>query len=278
MIMFINGIAMKKKIFILIGLLFITGCATVPVTNRSQLILVPTGQIAAESATAYHDLIKKGPLCHDSAKVAQINRVGRRISVAVEKYLRDNGRNDIVKQLHWEFNLIDKDIPNAFCMPGGKVVFYTGILPFTRDDAGVAVVMGHEIAHAVAGHGAERLSQQLVLAGGSVAVSEWSKNSKNRDWIMLAYGIGGELGAMLPYSRLHETEADHIGLIFMAMAGYDPHAAIGFWERMKNAGGAKPPEFLSTHPADDTRIKNLKKFMPEAMKYYRASNKGKTQN
>ncbi len=171
----------------------------------------------------------------------------------------------------WEFNLVDDDVPNAWCMPGGKVVVYTGLLPLTQNETGLAVVMGHEIAHAVARHGNERMSQELALQLGGVALSVAieKKPEETKQLFYSAYGIGSELGIVLPYSRLHETEADKLGLIFMAMAGYNPEEAIPFWTRMSQSGGQKPPEILSTHPADETRIRNLKEFMPEAMKYYR---------
>lgn len=251
-----------------VSLLF-TGCATVPITGRKQVMLVPKSHVAAQSATAYRAIVKKGPLSTDKDKVAQIQRVGERVSAATEQYLRQHGHGDLASQLNWEFNLIENKQQNAWCMPGGKVVFYTGILPYTKDDAGVAVIMGHEIAHAVAGHGAERLSQQLLLIGGAVAVSELAEDSEYRDAYLLAYGLGGELAAILPYSRLHETEADQMGLIFMAMAGYDPQVAVEFWQRMAADKGGVMPAFLSTHPSDKKRIRQLREFMPEAMRYYK---------
>ena len=260
-----------NKILLLIPLvaLLLAGCSTVPVTGRKQLMLVPPAQIAQQSATAYRQVIKKGPLSQDREKVAQIKRVGNDVSVAVEKYLRQNGHGSLVSQFKWEFNLIENKTPNAWCMPGGKVVFYTGILPYTKDDAGVAVIMGHEIAHAVAGHGAERISQQLLMAGGAIAISEVAEDSDYRDIYLIAYGLGGELGAILPYSRIHESEADKMGLIFMAMAGYNPNVAIDFWQRMASTKNGSVPEFMSTHPSDATRINQLRNFMPEAMKYYK---------
>ena len=259
----------RISILLLMVILSLAGCSTVPVTGRKQLMLVPPAQIAQQSATAYRQVIKKGPLSQDIEKVEQIKRVGHEVSVAVEKYLRQHGHAGLVSQFKWEFNLIENKTPNAWCMPGGKVVFYTGILPYTKDDAGVAVIMGHEIAHAVAGHGAERISQQLLMAGGAIAVSEVVEDSKYRDIYLIAYGLGGELGAVLPYSRIHESEADKMGLIFMAMAGYNPNVAIDFWKRMAEKKNGSVPEFLSTHPSDTTRINQLRKFMPQAMKYYK---------
>ena len=250
-------------------ILLFAGCSTVPITGRKQLMLVSPEQIAAQSASAYRKVIKKGPLSHDSEKVAQVKHVGKNVSRAVEEYLRQNGHHNLISQFKWEFNLIENKMPNAWCMPGGKVLFYTGILPYTKDDAGIAVIMGHEIAHAVAGHGAERISQQLLMAGGAIAVSEVTEDSKNRDIYLAAYGLGSELGAILPYSRLHESEADKMGLIFMAMAGYNPNEAIDFWKRMAATKNGSFPEFVSTHPSDSTRINQLRNFMPQAMKYYK---------
>jgi predicted Zn-dependent protease len=167
--------------------------------------------------------------------------------------------------------LVESDEINAWCMPGGKVVVYTGILPLTRDETGLAVVMGHEVAHAVASHGAERMSQGLLVEFGGAALSAAlnQQPARTKELWMTAFGVGTQVGLMLPYSRTHETEADHLGLIFMAMAGYDPRAAVDFWTRMSQAGGASPPEMLSTHPSDQTRIRNIESFMPEALSYYR---------
>ena len=170
----------------------------------------------------------------------------------------------------WEFNLIESDVPNAWCMPGGKVAFYTGILPLCQDENGVAVVMGHEIAHAIAEHGSERMSNQLAISMGGIALSEATKTKpeETQALYMAVFAVGAQYGAMLPYSRKHESEADHMGLLFMAMAGYDPRTAPAFWERMAASGGAAPPEFMSTHPSDETRIRQLNERMPEAMEYY----------
>ncbi len=174
----------------------------------------------------------------------------------------------------WEFNLVESDQVNAWCMPGGKVVVYSGIIPVTKNEEGLAVVMGHEIAHAIAGHGNERMSQELLREAGGVglmvALNEQPQETQ-LIW-MSVYGVGTQVGAMLPYSRLHESEADRMGLIFMSMAGYNPHEAPVFWERMSTAsGGQKPPEIISTHPSDQTRINNLNNWMPEAMEYYNKS-------
>ena len=262
-----------NKPAILTGLLALLilagGCSTVPITGRRQMKIVSDSMMIEQSAVSYREVITAGPLSSNVRQTEEIRRVGLRISAAVERYMAENNESALIRDFAWEFNLIDKDEPNAWCMPGGKVAFYTGILPFTQNEAGIAVVMGHEIAHAVVGHGAERVSHQLIQQGGGLLLARFTKDSDYHEAIMQVYGIGSELGAILPYSRLHESEADRLGLIFMAMAGYDPHEAVGFWSRMAAAGGAKPPEFLSTHPSDQTRIRELNSHMDEAMQYYR---------
>ena len=250
---------------------FVYACSTVPITGRKQLNLVSDSEMMAMSFSQYDQFLKEHKLSTNKEQTAMVKRVGKRIAAAVEQYMKDNGYSEHIKDFQWEFNLVDEDVPNAWCMPGGKVVFYTGILPFTKNEEGLAVVMGHEIAHAVAKHGNERMSHQMgVQMGGaalSVAINE--KPEETKAIYMAAFGLGSQVGFMLPYSRTHETEADKMGLIFMAMAGYNPEAAVPFWERMAQGGGQKPPEFLSTHPADDTRIRNLRAYMPEALKYYK---------
>lgn len=257
------------SVVVLASLVVLTGCSTVPLTGRKQLKLVPPAQMIAESAASYDQVLKEGPLSSNARQTAMVKRVGKRISAAVEQYFRDQGQPEVLAGFDWQFNLIDQDIPNAWCMPGGKVAFYTGILPFTKDEAGLAVVMGHEIAHAVVGHGAERVSHQMLQQGGNYLLTYLSSESEYQSAILQAYGLGSQVGLILPYSRLHESEADQLGLIFMAMAGYNPNAAIGFWQRMAAANSEAPPEFLSTHPADARRIEELQEDMPEAMKYYR---------
>jgi len=200
-----------------------------------------------------------------------VRRVGGNIQRAVETYFAQHNLSDELDGYRWEFNLIDSKDANAWAMPGGKVVVYTGILPITKNETGLAVVMGHEIAHAVAQHGAERMSQGLLQQLGGVALSVALQNepSTTQNLFMTAYGVGTTVGVMLPFSRTHESEADHLGLVFMAMAGYDPNAALDFWTRMAAQSGGNPPEFLSTHPSDETRIADLKKELPEAMSYYK---------
>ncbi len=251
---------------------FAWSCSSVPITGRKQLNLVPEGEIIAMATAAYDTFLMKNKLSSNKEQTAMIKRCGSRIQAAVEEFFAEQGKSDQLAGYEWEFNLVESDEMNAWCMPGGKVVFYTGILPTCKDENGVAVVMGHEVAHAVARHGNERMSQGLLAQfGGATLEAALAKNStKTKQLAATAFGIGAQYGALLPFSRKQESEADHLGLIFMAMADYDPRAAVPFWERMaasKGEGGA-PPEIMSTHPSDKTRIDNLNQLMPEAMKYY----------
>ena len=246
-------------------------CSTVPITGRKQLNIIPDSEMLSMSYQQYDQFLTENKKSTDAEKTAMIQRVGRRIQGAVEQYMRDTNNTAQLDGYQWEFNLVESDEMNAWCMPGGKVVFYTGILPVCKDESGIAVVMGHEVAHAVAKHGSERMSQGLLAQMGGVALSEALKSEPEQTQAiaMTAFGVGAQYGALLPFSRKQESEADHLGLIFMAMAGYDPGVAVPFWERMAQGGGSKPPEFMSTHPSDQTRINNLKTLMPEAMKYYK---------
>ncbi len=262
-----------KKFFLLFVFVFVSyRCAVVPVTGRKQISLIPNEQILPMSFQSYQAVLDTSKLSKNKEWNAMVKRVGNRIKGAVEQYMTEHNLQNYLKGYKWEFNLIDADVVNAWCMPGGKVVFYSGIMPVCRDDTGVAVVMGHEIAHAVANHGRERMSQEMLQQMGGMAldVALANKPQETRAIFDMAYGIGTTYGAILPYSRLHELEADKMGLIFMAMAGYDPHAAPEFWKRMrKMSRGQTPPEFLSTHPTPEHRIAELEKMVPEAMKYYR---------
>lgn len=232
--------------------------------------LVPEGTLINASVTQYNQMMATGPI-DNSANAEAVRRVGQRISKAVEAYLRQNKQGDRLKGIRWEFNTINSPEVNAFCMPGGKVAFYSGIFPYTQDDAGIATVMGHEIAHAIAAHGNERVSQQLAVQTGltSLDIALAQKPRETNELILQAVGVGAQVGVLLPYSRLHESEADKLGLIFMAMAGYDPGAAVGFWQRMSKAGGSKPPQLLSSHPSDATRIKDIQAYLPKARKFYK---------
>jgi predicted Zn-dependent protease len=246
-------------------------CTKAPLTGRNQLNLIPSGEMLTMSYSQYDQFLKDNKVSTDAAATARVKTVGARIQGAVEKYFRDNGMASRLNGYEWEFNLIPSDEVNAWCMPGGKVVFYEGILPICKDDAGIAVVMGHEVAHAVAEHGNERMSQGLLAQAGGAALSVALKDqpAQTQQLWMTAFGVGAQMGVLLPFSRTQESEADHLGLIFMAMAGYDPNVAIPFWERMAAEGGGKPPEFLSTHPSDETRIRKIQEHLPEAMGYYR---------
>jgi predicted Zn-dependent protease len=236
-------------------------CATVPVTGRHQLLLLSEGDERQMGLSSYQEVLKKSRLSSDAVATEQVKRVGRRIAEAT-------GRTDY----RWEFNLIEDKQANAFCLPGGKVAVYTGILPITRDDAGLAAVLGHEIAHAIARHGGERVSQGLLvqvgLAATQVALARNDPGTVRQVTALL--GAGTTVGLLLPWSRTQESEADHLGLIYMAKAGYDPHAARDLWVRMAEAskGSARPPEFLSTHPAEATRIRQIEAWLPEALQYY----------
>jgi len=258
-------------------LVLAVGCAKVPVTGRSQLSLIPASEMMAMSAQQYGQFLTENPPSKDVAGTAQVQRVGVKIQKAVETFAKEKGFESRIANYKWEFNLVDSKEVNAWCMPGGKVVVYSGILPVTKDDTGLAVVLGHEIAHAVAEHGGERMSHEMMAQMGGVALSEAlkTKPAATQQLWMSAFGVGAQYGALLPYSRLQESEADRLGLIFMAIAGYDPQLAPKFWERMSAGKDASqtPPEIMSTHPSDATRIQKLKEEMPEALKYYRPAAK-----
>ena len=249
-----------------------SGCSTVAVTGRRQLSLVSQSEVISLSSQQYQTVIKSNAISSNKVQSELVKRVGIRIQHAVESYLTSVGKSSILADFKWEFNLIQQDsTANAWCMPGGKVAFYTGIMPICRDEAGVAVVMGHEVAHAIANHGAERMSEQLLAQTGLnvLSTSLGSAPKTSELLLMRAVGMGTELG-LLKFSRKHESEADHMGLIFMALAGYDPAEAPLFWERMaKISSGNQVPAFLSTHPSHDTRISDLKGWQPEALRYYK---------
>jgi len=265
-----NHLALILSLFFFFS--FLTACATVPITHRHSLQLLPESELASLSLQEYDKVLKNSKLSTDTQKVEMVRRVGFKIAKAAEAFLAEAGMQSEIKNLKWEFNLIEDDkVVNAWVMPGGKAAVYTGILPFTKDETGLAVVLGHEVGHAIAGHGNERMSQGLLAQMGGAALSiALSQNSPaTRDLFMQAYGAGATIGLLLPYSRLQESEADRIGLTLMARAGYDPREAVPFWERMsKQEGKSKPPEFLSTHPAPESRIADIKKYIPEALPYY----------
>ena len=263
---------MKTVFTLLIIACLLAGCAINQITGRNQLSLVSESELQLMATSQYKTFLTENKVLNpgSSKEAAMVDRIGLRITKAITKYFDSEGKGSVLDGYVWEFNTVESKEANAWCMPGGKVVVYTGILPLTQNETALAVVMGHEIAHAIAKHGNERMSQAMVqqLGGMALEVAVAQKPQETQDIFMTSYGIGSQLGAMLPWSRQQETEADQYGLIFTAMAGYDPQEAIPFWQRMSEKSGGSPPEFLSTHPSDETRIRKLKKFMPEALKYY----------
>ncbi|SHJ28550.1 Peptidase family M48 [Hymenobacter daecheongensis DSM 21074] len=262
---------MLKQLALSACLLIAAGCATVPITGRRQLSLVSDGEIISLAQQQYAQVLSTSRLSTNAAQTALVRRVGQRIQQAVETYFRSQNAQDQLAGYQWEFNLIEDKQENAWCMPGGKVAVYTGILPITQDENGLAVVMAHEVAHAVAKHGNERLSQGLLqqLGGQALSVALANNAPATQQLALQAFGVGSTVG-LLKYGRSQESEADHLGLIFMALAGYNPDGAIEFWQRMDaREGKASPPEFLSTHPSSGTRIADIQRELPEARKYYK---------
>lgn len=257
---------MKKGIGLLISLLLLlNACGSVPLTGRKQVLLVSDQEVMSSSLKQYNDYIKSNTRSSDQAKTDMVVRVGKKIAAATEAYLKANGMENEIKNFAWEFNLIKDPQVNAFCMPGGKIVVYEGLLTYTPSEDDLAVVIGHEIAHAVAKHSNERMSQQLMTQYGS-AILGYALTKKSAAVQTLAnsvYGLGTQYGVMLPYSRKHEYEADYMGLVFMTMAGYNPDTAVSFWQKMSAGGNGKTPEFMSTHPSDASRIAEIKKHLPE---------------
>ncbi len=254
-----------RQASLFLGLLLLTGCLTVPETGRRQVMLISSSQEMQLGLSAFQQMKKSTPVSRDPAVNAMVQRVGRRIAAVAE-----------LPGANWEFVVFDSKEANAFCLPGGKVGIYTGILPITKDEAGLATVIGHEIAHAVARHGAERVSEGILLqtGGGLLGASLSSADPRTQVLVMTAYGVGSKLGRELPHSRGQESEADHIGVIYMARAGYDPEAAVGFWQRFaahsRSQGGSGTPVFLRTHPLDTVRIQQIQQWLPEAKANYRA--------
>jgi predicted Zn-dependent protease len=269
---------MRLIILLLGASLSMYSCQKNAVTGRNQLHLVPEAELQQMSKQEYQTFLSQNRVISSSASkdAEMVKRVGSRIASAITQYYNKQGQSDILSGYQWEFNLVDAKEINAWCMPGGKVVVYTGLLPATQNEAGLAVVMGHEIAHAVAQHGNERMSQGLIqqLGGVALSVALSSQPAATQNLFMNAYGIGSQVGVMLPFSRKEELEADRFGLIFAALAGYNPDEAIPFWQRMAqaSAGASKPPEILSTHPSDETRIEKVREYAKEAKKYYKPVN------
>jgi len=249
---------------------FLVSCNKVPLTGRNQLNLISDSQLQSMAFSQYDQFMHTHKLSTDKVGAQRVARVGQRLQDAVQRYMASQGLAGEIKGYAWSFSLVQSSEVNAWAMPGGKVVVYEGILPVTQDDEGLAVVLGHEIAHVIAKHGNERMSQALMAQLGGVALSVALSKQPEETKALLsqAYGLGAQYGAILPFSRLHENEADRLGMMFMAMAGYNPRVAVDFWTRMaaKSKGGSVP-EFLSTHPSDATRIAKIKENLPEAMKY-----------
>lgn len=249
-------------------------CSTNAITGRKQLTLLPESELQAMATQQYQQFLSTNRVVSSSNNrdAEMVRRVGQRVTAAVESYYASKGLTSSLQGFKWEYNLVDDKAVNAWCMPGGKIVAYTGLLPMTQNEAALAVVIGHEISHALFQHGNERMSQGLAqqLGGAALSIALSNKPAQTQNLFNAAYGIGTDVGLMLPFSRKHELEADHFGLIWSAMAGYNPQEAIPLWERMEKASnGQKPPEFLSTHPSEGRRIDELRKFMPEALKYYK---------
>ncbi len=261
------------------ALFLFTACSTVPITGRNQFSLVSDGEILSMSATQYRQFISQAQLSRNSSYNARVSQVGRRLAAATNSYLKENGYTDMLSTLSWEFNVVDSKQVNAFCMPGGKIVVYTGLLNLVgngpHSDDELAAVMGHELSHALAKHANERISNQLLLqAGGKILGAAVNARSQLLGGLInQAYGLGAQVGVMLPFGRKQEYEADKMGLVLMAMAGYDPRYAVNFWQKMSaSKGGAQQNELLSTHPSDANRIKEIQAYLPNALKYYQGGN------
>ncbi len=262
----------KYFLTIVITAFLMQGCSSVPITGRRQLMLVSDQQVITLSLQQYQEYIHTAKVITDTPEAQMVQRVGMKIANAVETFLKNSGASSEIQNYAWEFKLVEDKSINAFAMPGGKVVVYSGLLPITKDEASLAVVIGHEIGHVVAKHANERISQQLALQYGGAVAGELLKEVAANKIGQTVFGLGAQVGVMLPYARKQEYEADELGLIFMAMAGYDPRVAIPFWTRMaQSSQGGKIPEFLSTHPTDDKRISNMEKILPKALKYYSLS-------
>lgn len=261
---------------VVLPLILVSGCSTVPGTGRSQLRFIDQAALNQQAVAGYRQMMSQSPMSKNKTDVAMIKNVGSRISKAAEEFLAENGLSNEIANYSWEFNLInDPDTVNAFCMPGGKVAFYSGILPIAKNESGVAAIMGHEVAHAIANHGAERVSQQTAVGvGGAIldAALGTRVSGATSGLVMAAYGAGSQYGMLRPFSRTHEKEADRLGMVLMAKAGYDPHEAVKVWERMAErsaSAGGQGSEFFSTHPSDKTRIKELNKYLSEAQAQYK---------
>ncbi|WP_028873473.1 M48 family metallopeptidase [Psychroserpens burtonensis] len=256
-----------KKNIVTVGVIVLfLSCATNPFTGNKTLALVPNSQLFPTAFAQYDQFLTENNVITGTSDSEMIKRVGQRIAVAAERWLNANGHQGYLDDYKWEYNLVNDKNVNAWCMPGGKIVFYTGILPIAQNESGIAAIMGHEVAHALANHGQQRMSAGMLQQVGAVAGNIAIKDEQSRNLFNQAYGVGSQVGVMLPFSRSHETQSDEIGLYLMAIAGYNPSEAAELWKRMKaNSGGEAPPEFMSTHPSNDTRIKNLEQWASKAV-------------
>lgn len=259
---------MKKGIISIAGgfLVLVYSCATNPFTGQKTMALVPDSQIFPMSFQQYSQFISENKVITGTKDAQRVENVANKIRVAAERWLTANGKPTYLADYKWEYKLVDSKEINAWCMPGGKIVVYTGILPIAKDDAGLAAILGHEVAHALANHGQQRMSAGLLQQAGAVgvAVASGNQSAATQQQLMQAYGAASSVGGMLPFSRSHESQADQIGLLLMSIAGYNPDNAVALWERMSAQGGQAPPEFLSTHPSNETRIADIKKWIPES--------------
>lgn len=260
---------MNNKIKISLGLLLLVifSCAKNPFTGKNTLALVSNNEILPSAFQQYNQFLSENKVISGTKDAQRIETIGMKIKTAAERWLNANGQSGYLKDYQWEYNLVEDPAVNAWCMPGGKIVFYTGIMPICKDDNGIATVMGHEVSHALANHGQQRMSAGMLQQLGAVGVGVVTdgKSEATQQIAMTAYGATTQYAGMLPFSRSHESEADKIGLTLMAIAGYNPELSVVFWERMSaNKAGQAPPEFMSTHPSDQTRIANLKSLIPEA--------------
>lgn len=269
-------ITSKKYVIFTFLALAVWGCAKVPLTGRRQFKLLPESTLIQASSLSYQQVLDTANIVRTGAQAEMVKRVGNRIANSVETYLKQEGLESRLDGFNWEFNLIQDNSVNAWCMSGGKIAFYTGIMPICQDETGVAVVMGHEIAHAIARHGNERVSQSLAVQGLATGTDLFlmikQQPALARQVVNTAMGVGGQVG-MLAFSRKHESESDEMGLTFMALAGYNPSEAPAFWDRMSQLGGQRPPALLSTHPDPGKRQEDLKKLLPNAMKIYNQNKK-----
>lgn len=267
--------SLRAIIAVTLTTVLIFACSRNSITGRKQFKLLPESELTSMATTEYQQFLSQNKVVSNSTNrdAEMVKRVGQRITAAVTNFFISKGKGNELDGYKWEYNLVESNDINAWCMPGGKIVVYTGLLPVTRNEAALAAVMGHEVSHAIFSHGNERMSQGLIqqLGGVALTVALANKPQETQNLFMTAYGVGSNIGVMLPFSRKHEYEADKWGLMFTAMAGYNPQEAIGLWQRMEtaSAGSQKPPEFLSTHPAEENRIAKLQEYMPEALKYYK---------